>query len=324
MSNGNKWVAPINKFGQLLALGCALLVSTGVRSQPIDSWASPLYLQHELVGKIWHSKSKSFVTPAELNSAILASRIVMLGEKHDNPDHHALQMVLLKFMQSTGSLASVSFEMLDSTAREGAGSLLGNASLDDAQLRAILNWDEAGWRWDHYGPMLRFLVDESVPVIPANISRQEMSEVYASELSPEIVGVLNEQQQQRLEIDIDESHCGMLPTSQFPAMIRVQQARDDSMARSLQSASVDGMTVLIAGNYHARRDLGVSNYLLAQNVGLECEDILAISFMEVQPDVTNPEEYLDAVGSVPAYDYIWFTPAVTNEDYCASLRPSTN
>jgi hypothetical protein len=49
-------------------------------------------------------------------------------------------------------------------------------------------------------------------------------------------------------------------------------------------------------------------------------NIVALSFMEVDPEITDPSEYLQQFGAVPAYDFIWFTPAISNEDYCASLR----
>jgi hypothetical protein len=42
--------------------------------------------------------------------------------------------------------------------------------------------------------------------------------------------------------------------------------------------------------------------------------------MEVDGASNNPADYLQQFGSVKAYDYIWFTPAVSDEDYCASLR----
>jgi len=50
------------------------------------------------------------------------------------------------------------------------------------------------------------------------------------------------------------------------------------------------------------------------------EDIISIGLMEVQPGENNPETYLQRYGEVAAYDYIWFTPMISEQDYCASLR----
>jgi uncharacterized iron-regulated protein len=64
-------------------------------------------------------------------------------------------------------------------------------------------------------------------------------------------------------------------------MVRVQQARDYSMAQSMAAPDDSEIAVLVAGNYHARQDLGVPNYLLAKHNNLSRDDIVSIAFMEV-------------------------------------------
>jgi uncharacterized iron-regulated protein len=114
----------------------------------------------------------------------------------------------------------------------------------------------------------------------------------------------------------------MLPASQFPAMVRVQQSRDYAMAQSLRlvAPEVGKTNLLIAGNYHIRQDLGVPNYLMAQHDALSRDQIVSVSFMEVDEEVEEPAEYLQQFGAVRAFDFVWFTPAISNQDYCASLR----
>ena len=78
-------------------------------------------------------------------------------------------------------------------------------------------------------------------------------------------------------------------------MVSEQQTRDHTISRSLLLAvkKKQGMAVLIARNYHARKDLGVPNYLIAQHPELEWSDILSLAFLEVVPDVMDPRAYLD-------------------------------
>jgi len=64
----------------------------------------------------------------------------------------------------------------------------------------------------------------------------------------------------------------------------------------------------------------VPNYLLNRQSSLEESQIVSLAFMEVDKASNDPADYLQQFGSVKAYDYIWFTPAVSDEDYCASLR----
>ena len=78
--------------------------------------------------------------------------------------------------------------------------------------------------------------------------------------------------------------------------------------------------MLIAGNYHIRQDLAVPNYLIAGNSALSREKIVTVAAIEVQEGAIDAAEYLQSFNNVAAYDFIWFTPALTDEDYCSQLR----
>ena len=120
----------------------------------------------------------------------------------------------------------------------------------------------------------------------------KMMEPYGLQELPPELDIFDELIMDRLVQDIDESHRGLLPESQFPAMVRVQQGRDYSMAQSLVSNKGEQINVLIAGNYHARKDLGVPKYLLANDSQLTNSTIVSVSFVEVVPDETDPASYL--------------------------------
>src|SRR5690606_34529521 len=105
------------------------------------------------------------------------------------------------------------------------------ASADEQQVREHLEWDEEGWSWEFYGPMVMDLLSSSTPIRTANISESEMLAIYQGDTDPGLDGVMDTEQMAELNRNIDESHCGMLPSSQFPPMVRVQQTRDLVMAR---------------------------------------------------------------------------------------------
>lgn len=308
----------------LVLTGCASLPPSSTAQSAESGWQSPLYQDHPLVGRIWRGSDQRFLSVQELQLELSAKDFLLLGEKHDNPDHHSLRQTLLQSMLQEGSLGVVSFEMLDSSQQTLVNDLGGVDVNSPQALQTHLQWDVEGWDWNFYGPVLTELLREGVPVRAGNISRDEMMTVYGSELDTEVAAVMDAAQMEQLNKDIDESHCGMLPASQFPAMVRVQQSRDASMARSLLTARESaGKRVLIAGNYHVRRDLGVPNYLVAGFSGLpaaEAQDIVALGFMEVSPESNTPADYTEAFSATAPYDYVWFTPAVTTEDYCAAMR----
>jgi uncharacterized iron-regulated protein len=294
---------------------CILAACSSGAVTPVagPQWQSPLLLEHPLVGRIWDVRGQRFISEDELLHALRTADIAILGEKHDNPDHHAIQRRLLASLTDTRSLAFVSFEMLDSSQQSALDSLDGVDLLSDEAVRAHLRWDDDGWDWALYGPLVLDVTRAGTPLRAANISMDEMRTVYAEPLEPAVAEALGEAQRERLHVEIDESHCGMLRQSQFPAMVRVQQARDAAMAASL-GGDADGVKVLIAGNFHARHDLGVSNYL-AQGA-----DALSLGVLEVNAQWMEPQQYLQEFVEVLPHDYVWFSPAVSAQDYCASLR----
>jgi len=317
-NNGCKWVERIRT-----SFALALLFLSGCAStQPAQTreWQSQLYTEHALVGMIWDSRVSRFIEADELFSRIEGVSYLLLGEKHDNPDHHALQLRSLDHVLQTGNVSTVSFEMMNSEQQPLLRDLSLSRQSSLEQINEYLLWDNDGWDWDYYGPLLHRAMQAGVSINAANISNEEMMQVYAEPTPSEIEGVLDQKTIAALEKDIDDSHCGMLPESQFPAMVRVQQARDYAMADSLVSSSEQQLQVLIAGNYHIRRDLGVPNYLLNRKSNLEESQIVSLAFMEVDGASNDPSDYLQQFGDVKAYDYIWFTPAVSDEDYCASMR----
>ena len=303
----------------------ACSISPQQKPQGLDnpqSWTSALYAQHPLVGVVWDTSKQAPISPSELSLELQRASYLLLGEKHDNPDHHALQLAVLASLLEAGKLHSVSFEMMSEEVQSNLNDIGRQNFANEDELKEFLQWDDQGWDWSFYGPLLQLALNSKTDIRAGNISRQSMSAVYSDQEISKQWQFLGDEVLTRLTQDIDDSHCGMLPESQFPAMVRVQQARDSAMAKSLQPPSAEAVSVLIAGNYHARQDLGVPNYLLGEHRGLQRTDIVSLSFIEVSPDGLEPQQYLEATAGVAAHDYIWFTPAVSNEDYCASMRQS--
>jgi uncharacterized iron-regulated protein len=99
----------------------------------------------------------------------------------------------------------------------------------------------------------------------------------------------------------------MLPETQLPAMLAVQQKRDQRMADQLDAAPKP--TMLLAGAFHVRRDLGVPLHL-ENHDGRATARVLVLA------------EVADVVRAGQA-DFVWYTPAQPQQDYCAGVRKAT-
>ena len=92
--------------GLVVALAIA---ANGVAAQ--DKWISKHYTDHPLAGTIWTSDFKR-TTMEELEKSASAADFVLLGEIHDNPDHHLLQAKIIRRLTADGRHPAIVFEMI--------------------------------------------------------------------------------------------------------------------------------------------------------------------------------------------------------------------
>ena len=225
---------------------------------------------------------------------------MILGEIHDNPEHHRLQRVVLEALAARGGPRLLAMEQFDSEHQAAIDAA--RASGADAEALADAgHFDRKGWGWPLYRPLVQFALESGWPLVAANLSRTEARALVAdpgrSELAPAAPSVRG-----ALERDIIDGHCGAAPEAKrLAGMVEAQRARDARMASVLKSESV-----LIAGSGHARRDRGVPLYLPS-------DDLISIAFMEVEPGMARPQDFADAA----SYDYLWFTPRAARDDPCS-------
>ena len=282
---------------------CLMLSLGGCQASlpPLPPWQSSEGRTHAELGHIIDLASGQAISPEQLVQRLAGTPRVLVGEKHDNPDHHALQLWLLRGLQTQRAQGSLLLEMLQPEQQ---------ALVDKVQRQPIpadlpkaLAWQE-GWDWQLYGPIVREALQERVPLLAANLSPAEMRQAYRQPASltgersnsPAVKAVLLQQ--------VRAGHCGMLPESQLPAMLAVQRQRDRRMAERLLSAPQPAL--LFAGAYHVRKDLGIPLHLADLGAPGESRVLL---LAEVGEQVEPGEA-----------DYVWFTAAMPDQDYCAQFR----
>ena len=115
-------------------------------------------------------------TPARLQ-ALGATDLLLLGEQHDAPEHQQIHAEVVQTLAQQGRLAALALEMAD-TGTSTAG-LPRDASEDAVQ--KVLQWNDKGWPWKHYGPAVMAAVQAGVPVLGANLPRARMREAMADD-----------------------------------------------------------------------------------------------------------------------------------------------
>lgn len=232
-------------------------------------------------------------------AAMLPADVLLVGEQHDADEHHRIEQQLIARLAGQGLLAALALEMADvglSTARL-------KPSSSEEQTRRALKWDDRGWPWAAYGPAVMTAVRAEVLVLGANLPRTRMAASMDDRtLDVRLPGPALKAQQQAIRI----GHCERLPETQIMPMTRIQIARDITMAEAIQQAALPGkVVVLLAGNGHVDRQLGVPQHLPTD---------LKARVIHLRAGAG------DGPATVDAPDSVWFTAAVPDKDYCAPLR----
>lgn len=196
-----------------------------------------------------------------------AARIMLMGEVHDNPDGHRQRYEDLRREVEAGWRPAVVMEQFD---RENQAALTAaQASCKDADCVIRAAGGER-WEWPLYKPVIALALQYRLPLIAANVSRADARKVIGANLSAALDAetVRQFKLDQALPADlaavqgqaIVDGHCGQFPQEMVPGMVNAQVARDVWMAKELAAHSATG-AVLLAGNGHVRKDVGVPRWL---------------------------------------------------------------
>jgi uncharacterized iron-regulated protein len=262
-----------------------------------------------LAGRIWDARDERYIAPEELFQHATQARHVLLGETHDNAEHHRLQLRVLEALAAAGETRVLAMEQFDSD-RQAAIDAARASGAGAEGLADAAQFERKGWNWPLYKPLVEFAVTHRWSLAAANLSRSDARSVVAdptrSRLPPPSPALLA-----ALERDIVEGHCGAAPpAARLAGMVEAQRARDARMAEVLTAQRTG--TVLIAGIGHVRRDRGVPLYIGGGAV-------VSIAFVEVQDGKGTPRDYFDGFATPASFDYLWFTPRAEREDPCKGM-----
>jgi uncharacterized iron-regulated protein len=250
-------------------------------------------------------------------SRLSGDSIVMLGEVHDNAGQHQLRLERLQKAFADGWRPAIAMEQFDRDHQADIDRARRERPKDVDHLLELAAPGEsegAGWNWKFYRPFVQLALDYDVPLIAVNLSRADAGKVvkdgYSAVFDPDTLASLGLSEPlapdwvaaQEREIEI--GHCHQLPPSMLPAMASAQFARDAVMASMVQANAGHGL-VLLAGNGHVRRDIGVPRRL---GPSLRSR-VFSVGYLES-----------GNAAIAPAFDAVVITAAASRPDPCLKFR----
>jgi len=307
----------------LIAVACASLALTCVPVPP--RFDTTLRADDPLVGKVYDVRARAFIHSNEVIHRAASADFVLLGEKHDNPDHHRLQAWLIDQIALQRRQPAVVFEMI----RVDRAEALRDAPRDPDAIATAVDWPHSGWPdFALYEPVFEAALAGGMPLAAGDLARDQLAPLRKNglaALSPDERARLaldpgpSASQREALAAQVRDAHCGMVPDAMIEPMIDIQRARDAALADAMLGAATRHGAVLIAGGGHASRDGAVPLYLerrAPQRV------VFALAFVEAPRDAEGAGEDLAqrAAALGEGFDVIWVTPRVDDEDPCSRFR----
>lgn len=279
--------------------------------------------QHTLAGKVWGVDAQRFVDSGVLLDRALSSDIVLLGETHDNPEHHRVQDWLLKAAINRGPVSALVMEQYDVDQQRDIDAIVNAPLAQGEKLQRLGKMMGPGWEWSGYRALVASALQRQTPLVAANISRdalRNLSRTGFAALGATDVERLalhtgwSEAQQKQLEKEIFDGHCGKLPAAAVAAISKAQRVRDAVIADKLLAVGPEPV-IAILGRGHVRGDLAVPVYLATRAPG---KRVLSVGIVEAGTSQEPADYAFGALGKL--YDYVVFTRARAREsDPCDGI-----
>ena len=248
-----------------------------------------------------HAATQLPPTVDALAAAMQGHRVVLLGEVHDNAAQHALRVAALRKLVEQGARPAIAFEQFDRE-RQDAIDRARKERPKDADYLIAEAKGSPSWQWELYKPFVALALEYDLPIVAANLSRSDAMKL-ATRSPPPRPDVPREFVRAH-EDAIAQGHCNLLPREALPGMARAQIARDRALASAIALYAARGV-VLLTGNGHARKDIGVPHWLAPE----ARTAALSIAFVERGGD--EP---------VADFDAYVVTEAAPRPDQCEALR----
>lgn len=252
------------------------------------------------------------IGPVRAAAATNNPPVLLLGEVHDNVAGQRDRFADLERRVQAGWRPAIVMEQFD----EDQQDLLTQAQKDCADPECLLRLlSTPGWNWKLYRAVIDLALSYDLPLIAGNLSRADGSRVVRDgftttfdaatiatyHLNAPLPGDLRDGQQK----EIVAGHCNMLPDMMLGGIVNAQVARDVWMAKMILAQRPRDV-VLLAGNGHVRKDIGVPRWLALAAPGLRV--------------VSEGYEEKGKTVRPGTYDVTHLVPAQPRPDPCAALK----
>ena len=259
---------------------------------------------HFRIGRIIHSKTGKAISFDQLIDQVGTRRLIFIGEVHNNPEHHLIQVQILQALMSRYAPLTLAMEFFNKTQQPVLDQYMDGSTTETVFLKDV-GWDK-NWAYAYhfYRPLLLMTKEKGRKILAINAPNNIVKKVARSGLSS-----LDPSERNQLASHINlenESHRTYLrkiyekhthqDLKRFDFFYQAQCVWEDAMAENIAKylSKNKEKLVVLAGNGHIINKYGIPNRTLSR-IKIPMATIL------LQP-LTGPLNIERKMA-----DYIWLT-----------------
>jgi uncharacterized iron-regulated protein len=257
--NIGKWSRLMKKrpLMQLLVLTTAVLALSACRTAAITDSL-----------KVYDLERGQQLSDTQALQRLQRSRIVLVGEHHNNADHHLAQLQVIQALHRAGQKVAVGMEMFRRDSQHALDEWTSGRMEEQRFIEVFYtNWT---FGWKLYRPILAYARDHRIPVVGLNVSRKITAQVAHHGFQS-----LNSEQKGTLEgivCDVTQEYRDFVQRAygahghsrmKFEQFCEAQLVWDSAMALNAieyLKQNDERIMVIVAGSGHARK-LGIPTQL---------------------------------------------------------------
>jgi aminopeptidase N len=222
-------------------------------------------------------KPDTLATIDDIIPQVALSRIIYVGEIHDQFAHHMNQLKVIKKIHEAGYKVAVGMEMFQKPFQQVVDDYLAGRIDEPSFLKKTEYFSRWGYDYNLYKPIVDYLKQQGIPLVALNIDGDLTRKV-----AREGMYDLSDKQKKRLPSDMNFSnetyrknlnqvfvgHHKQKDLKDFNYFLQAQMVWDEGMAESAYQFLVSHPAhkmVILAGNGHVRHKYGIPDRLYRRN-----------------------------------------------------------
>jgi uncharacterized iron-regulated protein len=299
----------------LLVLACGVLYAGCAGKAPVPSWVSKISTVKTPIGleEILKLPQGDPITFAKLSDDLDMTRVIYVGESHDQIEHHQIQVRIIEALLEKGKEIAIGMEMFERS-QQPILDRWSQGLLTEEEFLEKIQW-ETTWGMDYelYKGILDLAKSHHLKVLGLNVPRDLVRKVgengtmkLSSEDKKRLPKMdLTDRQHRAYIVSIYKGH-GKSSVKDFENFYEAQCLWDEGMAESLfeflKSSQAEGKTLLVlAGSGHVVFNFGIPKRL-HRRIAVPSQTIVLKAWTgKLDMDSTFTE------ASFPLADFLWIT-----------------